>query len=226
MSIVELSIVNRRTFLALFLLFVVLCSNPAAFAEPENTFHGCPAEGDATAATQADPELNRLKNRIEFPNGYEAVPIETLIALKVPAGVSKRHRDRWPAETLADVRSQEKRAVQVEGYLVAVKQEGPESCNCRLKQDRDFHMWLAGLRNGDRRQAMVIEVSPRVRAQHPRWQLKLLRKHVDHGLVRVSGWLMLDPEHPEQVGKTRATLWEIHPILKIEVRDARGWHEL
>jgi hypothetical protein len=34
---------------------------------------------------------------------------------------------------------------------------------------------------------------------------------------------MYDFEHPEQLGKTRATLWEIHPILKTEVRDGKEW---
>jgi hypothetical protein len=28
---------------------------------------------------------------------------------------------------------------------------------------------------------------------------------------------MLDQEHPDQLGKTRGTLWEIHPIMRIEV---------
>jgi hypothetical protein len=41
--------------------------------------------------------------------------------------------------------------------------------------------------------------------------------------VRVSGWLMLDPEHPDQVGRTRGTIWEIHPILAIEVRRGDAW---
>ncbi len=30
----------------------------------------------------------------------------------------------------------------------------------------------------------------------------------------------------DQVGKTRATLWEIHPILKIEVWSGNRWREL
>jgi len=37
---------------------------------------------------------------------------------------------------------------------------------------------------------------------------------------------MLDPEHPDQVGRTRAILWEIHPILKIEVWSGNRWQEL
>ena len=44
--------------------------------------------------------------------------------------------------------------------------------------------------------------------------------------VRISGWLMLDPEHPDQVGKTRGTIWEIHPIMQIEVNQNGQWTPL
>jgi hypothetical protein len=37
---------------------------------------------------------------------------------------------------------------------------------------------------------------------------------------------LLDPEHLDDVGKSRATIWEIHPILKIEVLRAGTWQEL
>jgi hypothetical protein len=43
--------------------------------------------------------------------------------------------------------------------------------------------------------------------------------------VRISGWILLDPEHPDQVGKTRATIWEIHPVMKIEVSTGGMWRE-
>jgi len=45
--------------------------------------------------------------------------------------------------------------------------------------------------------------------------------------VRISGWTMLDPDHPEEVGKSRGTLWEIHPVMQIETAQADGsWKEL
>jgi hypothetical protein len=38
---------------------------------------------------------------------------------------------------------------------------------------------------------------------------------------------MLDPDHPEEVGKSRGTLWEIHPVMRIETAQADGsWREL
>ena len=35
--------------------------------------------------------------------------------------------------------------------------------------------------------------------------------------VRISGWLMLDPEHRNHLNRYRNTLWEIHPLTKVEV---------
>jgi hypothetical protein len=37
---------------------------------------------------------------------------------------------------------------------------------------------------------------------------------------------MFDPEHPEQLGKTRGTLWEIHPVMRIEIRRGGAWHSI
>jgi hypothetical protein len=44
--------------------------------------------------------------------------------------------------------------------------------------------------------------------------------------VRISGWLMFDPEHAAAFGKYRGTLWEIHPITKIEVLRNNNWVDL
>ena len=70
-------------------------------------------------------------------------------------------------------------------------------------------------------------MTPPVRANHPNWTTKLLRKiGKDQQRVRISGWLMLDPEHPDQVGKTRGTIWEIHPVMQVEVQQQGRWVSL
>ena len=37
---------------------------------------------------------------------------------------------------------------------------------------------------------------------------------------------MLDPEHRNHLGRYRSTLWEIHPITKIEVFTNGKWVDL
>ncbi|HJY87879.1 MAG TPA: hypothetical protein VKE24_13675 [Candidatus Acidoferrales bacterium] len=156
---------------------------------------------------------------------------DDLAQLEVPEGVSKKHRTKWPAGALQVVESEESKAIQVIGYLLKIKLEGPESPNCHSsdRADRDFHIWLANSSDDDRSDAVVVEITPRIRAKHPSWTSTNLNKLVANKTkVRISGSILLDPEHPDQVGKTRATTWEIHPILKIEVFSAGTgkWREL
>ena len=73
---------------------------------------------------------------------------------------------------------------------------------------------------------------------HPGWTLDKLRHATQQGdSVRISGWLMFDPEHYDQMyrydpantsksGKYRATLWEIHPITRLEVWRSGRWVSL
>lgn len=73
----------------------------------------------------------------------------------------------------------------------------------------------------------ITEITPRWRNVNPNWNLKTIGKLIKQkAKFRITGWLMLDPEHPEHIGKTRASLWEIHPITKIEVLNGNKWVEL
>jgi len=218
---------KTTSFLIAFFIVPALLFARTTSSQAQNVFHGCPPEGSATARTKTDPELNKLKNRIDIPTSFKEMSFNTLVHLAIPKGVSKRHRTYWPSKDLGQVQAQEKKAIRVEGYLIGAKEAEIESCNCYVQSDRDFHIWLGGSANDIKSEAVVTEVTPRIRASHPSWRLRILKKLAKaHAKVRISGWLMLDPEHPEQRGRTRATLWEIHPVLKLEVQGVGGWREL
>jgi hypothetical protein len=183
-------------------------------------FKGCPPEGDG-----GDPVLNRLKNRIDESN-YIAVPFDAIEQLQWPTGVERRKRANWSASDSTAVALYEGIPVAVEGYVAGSRQEGPESPNCHGAdaEFRDFHIWLTKTAGEDRKQSIVVEVTPPVRARHPNWRTDLLGQIARKDQrVRISGWLMLDPEHPDQVGKTRGTIWELHPVMKIETFDGSQW---
>jgi hypothetical protein len=187
----------------------------------EIDFQGCPGEGDNPR--QAD--LNRLKNRVD-EGDYVPVAFDSIVNLPWPQNVERLSRDKWSASDLSAVEKYEGVPVAVEGYLAGARQEGPESPNCHGddQQFRDFHVWLVKNANDDRSHSIVVEVTPRVRANHPKWQTDALGQIVKKDeRVRISGWLMLDPEHPDQVGKTRGTIWEVHPITQIEVQQSGKW---
>ncbi len=83
-------------------------------------------------------------------------------------------------------------------------------------------MWLVAQASDDRSKSLVVEVTPRVQALRAGWTSSALSGMVGKQ-VRISGWLMMDQEHPEQIGQTRATLWEVHPILHIEENSNGSW---
>ncbi len=66
--------------------------------------------------------------------------------------------------------------------------------------------------------------------QHPQWDRLLLQNEIGKkGLrVRISGWLFFDQYHQGDVTSgARGTLWEIHPIMKIEVQQPdNSWKDL
>jgi hypothetical protein len=69
-----------------------------------------------------------------------------------------------------------------------------------------------------------VEITPRVRATHPAWTEARLDTLVSsQARIRISGWLMLDQMHPERVGVNRVTLWEVHPIMHIDVQQSGRW---
>jgi hypothetical protein len=198
--------------------------NMAVKPQPANApFKGCPPEGDG-----GDPALNKLKNRIDEGN-YVPVSFDAIVALEWPKAIERRKRAKWSASDTEQVARYEGIPVSVEGYLASSKLEGPESPNCHGADNefRDFHIWLTRTANEDRKGSIVVETTPPVRANHPNWRTDLLGQIARKDQrVRISGWLLLDPEHPDQVGKTRGTIWEVHPVMKIEVFDDDRWTNL
>ncbi len=185
------------------------------------TFEGCPITGDG-----GDPELNRLKNRVDSAPWYP-VPVATILGLEWPQSIGGHPRRTWSTADQVAIGRYEGIPVQVEGYLAGAKQQGPESCNCHAADEVDNHLWVVDTPDKDRTQAVVAEVTPRMRARHPGWAFNRISPLVDHRTrVRISGWLMLDQEHPDQIGKTRGTIWEIHPIAAFDVQQGGTWVSL
>ena len=89
----------------------------------------------------------------------------------------------------------------------------------RLSQNREP--------KGFEKTAIVVETTPRVRKDHSGWTTAKLDPLVHTATqVRISGWLMFDPNHPDHIGTFRTTLCEVHPITKIEVWQGGAWVDL
>jgi len=185
----------------------------------ETTFNGCPPEGQGGDSIQ-----NRLKNRSDAGN-YVPVKIDAVMALTWPLSVEQKDRQNWSPEDAAEIANYEGIPVIVVGYLAGGKESGAESTNCgQTSNDMvDWHIWFVRNAGDGREFSIVVEPTPRSRANH-QWTLAKISSVVaNQERVRISGWVFFDPEHPDQIGKTRGTLWEIHPVMQIEVWQDSAW---
>jgi len=219
-------------------------SNAAAYTWPEPPHAVC-----AAAGAGGDSATNSWKNRSDSAASYHPVSWAALAALPFPHNRLK-HRADWSAGALDSLARFEGLPVSVEGFLSGVKQELPgkkngvqqpgETTNCGafLAGQVDWHIYLTQAPAQPHYLAIVVEATPRVRPQHPGWTLARVKAVSNAGdSVRISGWLMFDPEHwdqmyrydvtnPATASKYRFTLWEIHPVTRIEVRRQGAWLSL
>jgi hypothetical protein len=145
--------------------------------------------------------------------------------VKTEIPVNKKGRKTWSAEQTAQVAAAENGSgVVVIGLLYDAKESDPESCNCmRTAKDwLDFHIWIVGSKAAaTKAKSFVVEITPRVRQDHPGWTVTKLRKLIPpHAWtkVRVKRLATFDSEHWNFAkGRKRATVWEIHPVFEFEV---------
>jgi hypothetical protein len=234
----------KRILIAV-LLLLALCLFPLGSIGKQppckNSLGECPREG-CSKNNDHDPDLNKLKN---LKSSTKPVVDRTLTWMvqreqKVENTGYRRGDDRDPLTNL-DEGSQ----ARVVGYLLAVKQEHGESCNCHLDDvdvTTDNHLVLVNrnvVTNNPLREhatkkqikavfkvreakSVTAEFTPRVREDgHPNFTSelqKMLNKTPQGALwVRVTGQLFFDSEHFHNLHLNRATQWEIHPILKLEL---------
>lgn len=163
-------------------------------------------------------ELNRLKNRYTFPPAEKISPSITLSDILKPGDDA----DRWESS----------KAIEVVGYVIDVQPGGVETCNCKTKDNdyKDTHIAIVNSETTtDKTEAVVVEVTPRVRILKGKegtdWSTGELQSLLVGHWVRIQGWMLFDSMHSSQSENTnpgnasdwRATAWEIHPITGIEV---------
>src|SRR5215813_4382344 len=203
------------------LLFLV-CLATASDTPPGGKFNGCPVKGNV-----GDLTLNGLKNRTSQVSSPDTMTIDDILALPTPTVKTKIPRSKWSASNKQIVAGPEKKGVELEGFLDYVRHQGPEQCNCSDPDQTDFHIWVCPAPNSRKKSCVVVEATPRWQDVNDSWDatsFNALAHAKTH--VRITGWLMYDQDHGSEVGKSRATLWEIHPITKIEMEKNGHFEEI
>jgi len=191
----------------------------ATFATAPKSQVDCPPEGRG-----GDPDLNRQKNRVQVPAKLRDVSFDQIVNLNRLA-INKKGRQTWTdaeRQMVADVENGDR--VAAVGYIFDATYSVPETCNCSYtgKPSLDFHIWLVrDRRNAEKSNSFVVEMTPRVRLEHPGWTLEKLRALIPPRawtMVRVGGLMTFDSEHWNFVRDAkRATVWEIHPVFQFWV---------
>jgi hypothetical protein len=198
-----------RFLLALAGLVAVALAQPAS---------ACDQNGIGQAAPNTRKAgLNILKNRRVTPMIVNEIHTSDVLA--------------YPDRDDATLEASD--GIVLKGQLLQAVHEGPESPNCGTEYDyhifigpidtthpQGAHLTKAQVRSRKRR-AVVVELTPNIQDMHPEWGPNLQQELAGKN-VCVTGWLLYDYEHPPQLGKTRGTLWELHPITGIALLQADG----
>lgn len=187
------------------------------------TLDGCPPAGSG-----GDTALNLLKNRMD-QGPYVPVSFQSLLNLTWPKSVENQPVADWSPTGRAYMDQYLGLPLSIEGYIINIRAAAPDPATCNLDKPDDlaWRMNFADTPRPLRELTMVIESTPQARVGHT-WTVDLIQNLiVDQRLqVRVSGWLYFDPEHPQEIGRLRGTLWEIRPVMQIEVFEDGHWYPL
>lgn len=178
----------------------------------------------------ADKETNLRKNRTDLPPVFHVVSFEAITNLPSPLSATTR-RDKWNKAQRDTIAPYDGVPVTVTGFVVVVRPQknNSEATNCgeRGEENTDWHIALVGYSGDAEDKAVVVEPTPRIKRHHANWRPEMLAPYVAAGdSVRVSGYLLYDPVHKGHLGRYRQTLWEVHPIHRIEVFDKGRWVDL
>lgn len=202
-----------------------LLAVPAAAAPPAP----CPPEGDG-----GNPSTNRLMNRPVEPKSYQPMTVQDVL-LKLPVTLyTPKDRSAFLEKHFEALEATEYKGVALVGHVVDASLAAPHAANCRSGTRRDIELRLSEEKPAStadarrlRAQSVVVAVTPSGQERQPAWNLKTLAKLAKNGAkVRVSGWMFYDSERQDELARLRGTLWELHPVTKIEVWKDGSWVDL
>jgi len=201
----------------------IFCDSSLTFAQ--DVFHSCKMEG--TATSHKYKEENRKKNRYSIPHSNQFDSTITFEEILQPGNDINRF--------------DENKAIIITGWVLNVVPSGEETCNCDSTSNnlKDVHIEIVPTENTtSRRKVIYVEITPRLRRRIfdqlnvlmnvQRTANGLLTNKLRGKQISVEGWLFFDDHHKHQAWNTdptntndnkRASVWEIHPITKIEIID-------
>jgi len=216
-------------------------------AKPKRKTCGPPGAGPVGSTAQIDSATFRLKNRTDAPAFSYAVTWAALAALPYARANVPKDRFRWTDEMRDSIQLYEGVPLTLTGFIANITDQekgdgntAGETTNCRWTEALhvDWHVSMTPKHTDGVAKSFVVEPTPRFLRRHEAtWTIDRLRDWVGPrrqpgDSVRVTGFLFFDPDHythikPNAQGKSyRISMWELHPVTKIEVRSNGQWIDL
>jgi hypothetical protein len=212
MNRVKMRSTHRSALLAAPLAALLAAISPAVMS-------ACPQDGP-------DAVPSALGNRVTVPARYHELTVDEFLRKFPPEAGSDRGKDSDGVAAMQQI------GITLTGYLLGVRPSGSETCEDG--NARELRLWVGGIQptspvaaNTLRSFAVVTEITPLWQERHPGWDPNLLTRLAEQGAtVRISGWMLHNAGQSREVWRTRGTLWELHPVTKIEVLRGGEWQEL
>lgn len=183
----------------------------------------CPPEGSG-----GDVDFNLRLNRVDTAE-YTPVALDTIMKLRWPRDTELMPMKAWSDPSRSYIERFMGLPISVEGYLISVRETQPGTADCGQAHGSraTWRLAIGDDPGSNEAQALVTLSTPQTRAEH-KWTLEHLRNTVKAGQrkVRVSGWLLFDASRAKDIGFSRATLWELAPVMRIEVWQGGRWRGL
>jgi hypothetical protein len=186
-----------------------------------------------------DAPTFRRKNRNDYPDTTYAITFAALRGLPLEngrdAGGQLVPADRpFSAAVERAIARFEGIAVTVTGFIAFMNQRGSvEGTNCGFSgtANTDWHIALTAGHRDAEGEGLIVEPTPRFTRRHTRWLRNSLwdrtgTSRSSDDSVRVTGFLFYDPDHARDLGSRRFTMWELHPVTRIEVWRNGQWVNL
>src|SRR6185437_5137424 len=200
----------------------------AASALPSNTptpaeLHGCTPE-----AAGGDPALNALKDRITQVRDPASASIQQVFDFSAPSILTDLPRAKSPEPDRGLAAAHDQSGVVVTGYLVAATFRPNETWNCRNARWRDIRLILADSPQPASTDTLFAVVTPAWQDANAAWDQPTLRKlAAARSKIRITGWMLYANDDAVDLTRGRRTLWEIHPVTRIEIATTDGgWQEI
>jgi hypothetical protein len=196
--------------------FYILAMGLLALLLPQGAIAACDQQGIGRAKPHTrKAAINVLKNRTMAPVTVRPVSVADILA--------------YPK---AEDKNLETQGVILTGQLLQQVPEGAESPNCGTRFD--YHIFVGAVDKAHpegthltkarqrllKKHSVVVELTPNIQDLHPNWGDNL--ESLVGKNVCFTGWLVYDYAHAPQLGHTRGTLWEVHPITGIGLLQPDG----